>query len=258
MRIVDCFVHPINCAKEETLFDVQKYGLLSAARGIRKTTVRAGVDHAVLTLFSRYDELAITQDAYPEFSVCMLAYFSDQSWLDNLEVFARQGLRGIIFHPYLQKITREKWVEAVRAARLAETLGLYICVCTAYGTKSLYDIAVLPFANLIAESVNSPVVFSHAGGSKVLEALLIADNYPNVFIDTSYSLSYWLGSSIENDLAFAVRKLGVERWLYGSDSPFVLMEDALSDHLEFFKRHKFRDFEIEKIMGANAVTLLKI
>jgi predicted TIM-barrel fold metal-dependent hydrolase len=102
------------------------------------------------------------------------------------------------------------------------------------------------------------VVFSHGGGAKVLDAMLAADAFPNVLLETSFSLSYWLGSSVETDMAYAMRKLGAHRWLYGSDAPFIPMVTALNDHLRFFERHGFAQCDVEAIMGGNARKYLEV
>ena len=66
-------------------------------------------------------------------------------------------------------------------------------------------------------------------------------------METSFSLNYWIGSSVEQDIAFSIKKLGVERWLFGSDAPFIEIERAIKEQLNFFDKWKFSEKEIEKI-----------
>jgi predicted TIM-barrel fold metal-dependent hydrolase len=251
-------VHPVIEPNEEQLFSVSVDSFCSFLPVVGAEIVRCGVSKSLLTVFSK--------DSYPvfdtldrdTFSTCVLANFADSSAFDLLESLKYNGVKAVMFHPYLQSITRQQWSAAISFARHAEKLGMFLCICTAYGSKQLYDIEVLPFAKAIVDSVRCPVILTHGGGAKVLEAMLLADKYPNIFLETSFSLPYWLGSSVELDFAFAMRKLGVDRWLYGSDSPFIPMRQALDNHFQFFQRHLFTDSDIEKIMGGNAFKFLDL
>ena len=49
----------------------------------------------------------------------------------------------------------------------------------------------------------------HSGGGRAMEASLHADACPNVFLDISFSVPYYMDSTIEKDLAFADNRTGV-------------------------------------------------
>ena len=168
------------------------------------------------------------------------------------------GATTLAFHPYLQDLDNSRIAEAVSLARAGAALGMSICVCTAYGSRKIYAIEPLRVAAAMAEVVSTAVVLVHGGGAKVLDAMLLADAFPQVYLDTSFSLSYWLGSSVELDLVFAMRKLGPEKWLFGSDSPFVNLETALNDHSDFFERHGFPSEFVASVMGPNALKILEV
>jgi predicted TIM-barrel fold metal-dependent hydrolase len=105
--------------------------------------------------------------------------------------------------------------------------------------------------------VRCPIVMSHGGGRQVLDAMLVAADAPQVLLETSFSLPYYVGSSIEIDFAFAMRKLGASRWMYGSDAPFVPVPRSLEIAREFFDRHGFSAAEIEQILHGTASALLE-
>ncbi len=133
---------------------------------------------------------------------------------------------------------------------------MFVILCTAYGSRKIYSHQSLPLAAAVAAEVDCPVVLAHCGGAKIVEAMLLADAYANIFLETSFTLPYWMGSSVETDIAFAIRKLGPERWLFGSDAPFVPMGNALAAHRDFFLKHDFSEYQIEQIMGGTALRLL--
>lgn len=258
MRIVDCFVHPVVQPNERALFAINAASLQADLPTIAELMSTLRVDRALLALFRPEFYADAHRTGAERFDVSPLADFRDRDGLDRLRQLSQCGVRSITFHPYLQDLSREAWPAALAYAREAAHLGMFICVCTAYGSRNIYHIEVLPFATAVAETVDCPVVFAHCGGAKVIDAMLVADAYSNVFLETSFSLSYWLGGSVEIDMAYAMRKLGVGRWLFGSDAPFVPMAQALDDHFRFFGRHGFGDVDIEAIMGGNASKQLGI
>lgn len=257
MRIVDSFLHPVTLPSENALFGISVASLDADLPAISTRMAASGVERAMLVLFNPEALDYALAGAGHGFNLSLLADFRRKDAFDRLADQARKGVRSITFHPYLQDIVCEDWPKAIVFAREAERLGLFIAICTAYGSGKIYSVDVLPFAAAVAGAVTCPVVFAHCGGARILDAMLIADAHPNVWLETSFSLSYWSGSSVEQDMAFAMHKLGAERWLFGSDAPFVEMEKALADHFSFFERHRFANSEIEAIMGNNALRLLE-
>ncbi len=258
MRIVDCFVHPVTVPDELGLFSLSADALAIDLPVLGDVMSELKIERALLAVFQPQYHADVCRIGGENFVATVLAEFREQDALDQLRVMAAEGLRSITFHPYLQNICRGDWPQAVVYAKEAARLGMFVCVCTAYGSRGIYGFEVLPFATMVAEAVSCSVVFLHGGGAKVLDAMLVADAFPNVLLETSFSLPYWLGSSVETDMAYAMRKLGAHRWLYGSDAPFIQMERAFKDHLSFFERHAFGSQAIEAIMGANALRYLGI
>jgi predicted TIM-barrel fold metal-dependent hydrolase len=133
---------------------------------------------------------------------------------------------------------------------------MFVMVCCSYGTRALDRHDGVRLTAALAGVVRCPIVMSHGGGRQVLDAMLVAADAPQVLLETSYSLPYYVGSSIETDFAFAIRKLGASRWMYGSDLPFVAMEDSLSIARHFFARHGFPDGDVDQILHDTAAALL--
>ena len=164
---------------------------------------------------------------------------------------------ALVVHPYLQNITDDNINTLVQHLVLCKHLNLPIFICTAIASAKMYKISPLKVASIIAENYTGPIILSHGGGLKVLEAMLIAQSYKNVYLDTSFSLPFWQGSSVEQDIAFAIKKIGSDRWLYGSDSPFVDEKKAINAHLKFLEKYQFSQKEIDQIMGQNCTHVLK-
>lgn len=173
------------------------------------------------------------------------------AWLPYHEYF-----NAFVLHPYLQCLHSNN-LSNIKQFVCSDLLrGRPIFVCTAIGSQKVYTIDPLKVAAEIASWVDSPVILAHAGGAKIVEAFLIADAYPHVFLETSFSLPFWEGSSIEQDIAFAMKKMGAGRWLYGSDAPYCSEALALDAHRRFFDKFKFDQSFSDRVMGLTAKEIL--
>ena len=257
MEIIDAFLHPVyeNSEKKilsvsdtEVMLNLEKLKLDLKINNIKKGNIALFNASNIPKTFSKFKK---------EFYFSVLADIRLKKIDQLFELIIENKIKSIIFHPYLQKIVWDDWEYCKKFALFAEKNNINIIICTAYGSKEIYNIKVLPFALKIAELVDTPVILSHCGGSKVLEAFLIADKFTNIFMETSFSLNYWIGSSVEQDIAFSIKKLGVERWLFGSDAPFIEIKRAIKEQLNFFDKWKFSEKEIEKIFSLNSRNLFE-
>jgi len=89
-----------------------------------------------------------------------------------------------------------------------------------------------------------------------LEAYLLADACPNVYLETSFTLPYYLGSSVEQDLAFAYKKID-ERVIYGSDFPYVGLDKSENIFEEFVQKWGFTDSQIDGFLNNNIKKVFK-
>ncbi|MDD5433311.1 MAG: amidohydrolase family protein [Candidatus Pacebacteria bacterium] len=166
-----------------------------------------------------------------------------------------QGFLAIKFHPILQKMKDEDYEKAKDLAAEASSLGLIIIIDTHETGAKSYPYDSLRFANFILPSIKTPVILAHSGGIKTLEACVLALDFPNVYLETSFSIPFWLGSSIEQDLNFCFKKVGSNRIIFGSDFPYQDTEKSQKEAVSFFERHGFSQVDIENIMFKNALKL---
>jgi predicted TIM-barrel fold metal-dependent hydrolase len=71
------------------------------------------------------------------------------------------------------------------------------------------------------------LVLLHAGGSNVLNMYDAIKNLSNVYLDISYTMVKYAGSSITNDLGFLLGCFE-KRMLFGSDFPEIAISEALN------------------------------
>lgn len=174
-----------------------------------------------------------------------------------LDQVAAAGGRFVMVNSYLQQIGRVDYTKVIDAFVHAASLGLYICIDGSYGTSRMFAYDNIELACEVAEEISEvPIVIIHSGGLRVLQAMLLALDKENVWLDTSFSLPYYLGSSLEADFAFAYKNMGCKRVVYGSDIPYLNSDKAVELHLDFFKRHQFSEEQVTQIMCSNALELL--
>lgn len=176
---------------------------------------------------------------------------------DYLDKVVAAGVKGIMVNSYLQKISESDFTAVYKACKYAQEKGLFICIDGSYGTSKMYSYDNLKLACFIADMITEvPVVIIHSGGYRIMEAMLLAADKKNVWLDTSFSLPFYIGSSLEKDYAFAYKKLGTHRVVYGSDYPYENSEAGLDIHLNFFTKHGFDSASVEDILYNNAQRLL--
>ena len=243
MQIIDAFRFPVTKADESSLFHYQYFS--------SSIEMDAGIQQALWVNFDVSDESFnfTKQSAYKNW---LLLLSADRDVLEKqLSAVTTSKIKGYVIHPYLQNITRENFTQYKEVIKRVNDLGCPLVICTAFGGPQLYKISPLEFTAFVAEIFTNTIVLSHAGGAKIIDALLLADVYSNIILDTSFSLSYWKNSSIEKDMAFAFKKLGDKKVMFGSDAPFCSQRNAVQDCFDFIKKYQFSDTFIESILSLN-------
>ena len=172
---------------------------------------------------------------------------------------SQPGLDGIVLSPVHAGFGEEvcgkpAWRKLV--ARLKK-LGRPVFVTTAYGTPELYRYDSLRVLARLLEDLGGacPVVALHGGGHRFRELALLADAHPRLSIDLSFTVRYYAGSSLENDWAWGLRKLGPARFLFGSDEPFASRDATLADYERLMKAAGWDAAGRVRVLSGNARTL---
>lgn len=265
MKITDMQLYPVFRADHEAVGRTGAKDLREACSRYAESFAPLGVRRSLVVIlnpdFFRDGANARSLDearrAHPGlFEFAALLDFRAKDARDLVSEAAKAGVRSLKFHPYRQKIAAEDLSRAADLAAVAERRGLYPTICCSYGTKELGRHSGVALAAMLAGRLKGPIVMAHAGGAKLMDAMLVAADSPNVFLDTSFSLDYYLGSSLEGDMAFAMRKLGASRWMFGSDAPFFPQKNSIKRILGFFRKHRFPARAVEEILSGTARRVL--
>ncbi len=261
--IIDMFIHPILKPSEGDLFNIDPSSLATVDSHLASVFQKNKISHGVICLFDiKFLKDKVRLEAFRSskndklYSYSYLLDFRDIHWQETLVLAAKEGFKSITFHSYLQEIETSHF-DLIRDICLeAEKLGLYINICSAYGSKKIYKYYSLPLAVHVLDAVSCPVLLVHAGGGKLIDALQIAEMYPNVYLETSFSVTFWKNSSVEIDLAYGINKYGADRFMFGSDFPFVSLETAIEDHYIFFKKFALSAEQADQVMFRTAKKIL--
>ena len=201
------------------------------------------------------DMYALAKKDFNEVSITALVDYKRNDVCEYIDMIASEGVKAIKFHSYIQGITENDYPQISSVVEYAAARGLFVCVHTSYGTRHLYQYDNLRLAAFLAQqNEDVPIVLLHSGGSRVLEAMHLVVDSKNVFLETSFSLDYYRGSSLEDDYAFVYKKIGAERVIYGSDYPYV--GNSLQYVVDYLGRHGFQDNEMRLILYKNAERVL--
>lgn len=182
-----------------------------------------------------------------------LVDFRRQDCRAYLEKAKEFGISAIMFNSYLQKIAPNDYASVIAVCKIAQELNLIVCIDGSYGTSKMYTYKNLELACLVADIVTEvPIVIVHSGGSNVIDAMHLALDKKNVWLDTSFSLPFYLGSSLERDFAFVYKKMDCERIVFGSDHPYMDLKETIDLHINFFDKYQFGQHQIDNIMFYNA------
>lgn len=176
-----------------------------------------------------------------------------------IDILSSRGVSAIMFNSYLQKIEDFEFSLIIDICKYASSKKLIICVDGSYGTSKMYTYDNMKLACYISDYItDTPIVIVHCGGRRIIDAFLLAEDKKNVWLDTSFSLPYYLNSSLEKDFAYVLKKMNTNRVVFGSDHPYIDIDDAISFHINFFEKYNFNDNEIKKILYTNALNLFNV
>jgi len=107
----------------------------------------------------------------------------------------------------------------------------------------------MELACLVADEIkDKPIVLLHSGGLKCMEAMLLADSKDNFWLKTSLSYSYYHGLRVAEHLKYIYKKVGADRILFASDSPYfdlqtqVTQIDSMMTEIGFGSEEKHKVF----------------
>ncbi len=172
------------------------------------------------------------------------------------EYIKRFPYRGLKLHPRLDQfaVNHPKTVELVR---LAGQKNLPVLIdAFPDGTSLMGGFEPKDYALLCHQCKDTNIVVAHFGGVRVIDFLLLAKRTPNMFFNLAYSLLYFRGSSITQDIVYAIKSMRGQRVFYGSDYPDRGVGETLRLSLEELERFGLSEEMTHNVLYDNARAFL--
>ena len=163
-----------------------------------------------------------------------------------------KSIKRIKFHSYFQKISKKNYKNIIEICKFAEERNISILVDASYGTLMMNKYDNIDLIISIADKIKkTPIIILHSGGININKALLIAVMQNNIFLETSFTMTWFKGSRIWDDLCFAYKKIGFDKIIYASDSPYIKKEESFRDFLKFSRKYKISKLDVNKMLKTN-------
>lgn len=167
------------------------------------------------------------------------------------------GLKGLKLHPRLQGFGINDFQNILPLIQKSALLNIPVLIDGFIYGSNMFELKVLELINRLACSVpEAKIILAHAGGFQLFDALMIAKSTYNVYLDISFTPQYFRGSSIIKDLGFVIKKLGVDRIIYGSDHPEMPLLTTFSETLDILQQYGLTSSQIDAILGENIQGLI--
>ncbi len=231
------------------------------AAGLRRSMQEAGISLSVVQPVAtrprqvrKINAWAASEQAAQPSSGPRLLFFASlhpelDDWREEIGRIKRDGLRGVKLHPDYQDF----FIDDERMFPVYETLfseGLILLL------HAGVDIGLPPpvhcpperLARVLDRCPGGKIVAAHMGGFRCWEqsARLLAGR--DLYFDTSYSFAE-LGAA---EIAGLARAHGVDRVLFGTDSPWT----EQGEELAYIRQLDLPQLDLERILGGNALSLL--
>lgn len=167
------------------------------------------------------------------------------------------GFQGLKLHPRLLK-HRIDHQNSIRLVQRAGELGVPVTICGfPDGDWLMQGSSMLNYANLAKACPQTKIIVAHMGGHHVIDLMMLAKRLPNLYLDTSYSLLYYRGSAVVQNMIYAMRSMKFSRVLYGSDYPDRTVGDTLTQSQSLMESYGVSKDEMSKIFYHNAKELFE-
>ncbi|MFC1917393.1 amidohydrolase family protein [Chloroflexota bacterium] len=169
----------------------------------------------------------------------------------------KYNLKGLKLHPRLQNFSLDD-PDIIPLFQKAADLALPIVVDAFPQGVNRERFSPMLLERIAAAVPRAKIIMAHFGAYKLWDALFLAKANPNIFVDIACTIHYFRGSSLEKDLGFAIKKLGSDRCIYGSDHPEVKVDEAFNAALEVLNQYQLSSVDMENILGGTLSSLISL
>lgn len=162
------------------------------------------------------------------------------------------GFIGLKLHPRLQRFDLDDPV-VHRLVGFAGEIGVPVLIdAFPDGDWLMMGFDPLAFARVARNCPQTRIIVGHFGGHHCLDFMMLAKRLPNVWFDLSYSLLYYEGAAVVQNLLYCCRSMKFQRVFYGSDYPDRDIATTVRRSLDLLLAHGIAGAELDRLMSKNA------
>ncbi len=171
---------------------------------------------------------------------------------EQLNKVSEAGIKIVKILPYEQQILYPDFGRVCEYAQKVQERGMILTICGSYGSKDVYNTnGVELAAKVLQNGFTNPLIIAHGGMVRQLDTFSLMCDYENLYFDTSFTIKYWWGSHIIEDLHFVMEKCDYEKIFFGSDYPYNSFVEAIEYFNMFCEKFKISSGNKEKVLTGN-------
>lgn len=246
-RIIDAHLH----------LDPREGSALQAVQALNLQLKESGVERAVILHLEvqpwSAEDVAEALAPHNHLTGLVNIHPFDPDALEKLDhAVDVMGFTGLKTHPRIQKYDIED-PRVEKLIRYAGKRGVPVLMdAFPDGDWLMMGFDPLKFYQLAKRCPETKIVFAHFGGHRCLDMMMLAKRIPNVYLDLSYSLLYYRGSHIIDDLIYCFRSMKFQRIFYGTDYPDRPIEESVQGSLRELRSRGVEGDDLDQILYANA------
>lgn len=163
------------------------------------------------------------------------------------------GAAALKIHPRNQKVNLQT-NEVQNLVQIAKELNFPVIICSFDdGSWSRLGLTKDQFIKLADDFPDVNFLWAHAGGHHVLDFMFMARRVTNVFLDTSFTQSYFFKGNVVENLNYATESLPT-RFMFGTDFEQVSYVESVEKLCNFYlvqnsNRGSFFESNYKKFLG---------
>lgn len=244
MRVIDGH---INISAKGNWFDT---GLDASFGQAQDVLNNAGVDQAMLIAMpgachnSYFTEAGVDRSRF--WCIGNVQLHEIESSLSQIH---ENDLDGVFIHPRAQQISLSSILDTDLPGALQESnTPLIICGWTQSRSVPIAHLSPLIIDQLAKKYPTLRILLAHLGGHQYWDSFMVARSNDNVYLDCSYFLKFFEGTSLESDFYASLARID-RKVIYGSDFPEVDPGLYLSRFLE--RAGQVENLELDRILHKN-------
>lgn len=173
-----------------------------------------------------------------------------------VESYKNAGAKGIKLHPRIHKFKIE-CVECIELLKCAGDLKLPVLIDYFPADKNIIlGNSSASFGKIAEQAPHTKIAIGHAGGHHILDSMMVAKYYKNIFLDLSLTLLYYRTSHIIKDIEYVLNSMKYERIFWGTDYPDRPYSQSVQLSLYEFEQMNLQERGKKLLLKHNVISFL--